>query len=103
MIRLSVSAMLFTSLAIVTTAILVAMSSSSKGDSSDDDSKSRSRSNRSSSSSIHLNIFDFSSTTNSYMTGQGQTGNINTNQIGFFDSFFSFVFGDGNPNQGRYQ
>jgi len=103
MIRLSVSAMLFTSLAIVTIAILVAMSSSSKGDSSDDDSKSRSRSMRSSSSSIHLNIFDFYSTTNSYMTGQGQSGNIKTNQIGFFDSFFSFVFGDGNPNQGRYQ
>lgn len=95
LIRLSVSAMLFTSLAIVSTTIILAMSSSSKD--SDDDSSS-SRRSRSRSSSIHINLFDFSTRTSnaSYKDQSGEE-----NKIGFFNSFFSFVFGDGNPNQGN--
>lgn len=93
MLRLSVSAALFTSLIIITITIALAMSSSDSDSDSDSDRKSRRR------RSVSVNYFDFSTTTT---TDASKSVGANTTEIGFFESFFSFVFGDGNPNQGKY-
>ncbi|KAJ1394579.1 hypothetical protein B484DRAFT_272245, partial [Ochromonadaceae sp. CCMP2298] len=95
--RISFGVMLILSLAIITTAIFVATSSSSS--SSDDDNRSSSRSSSSSSFNVNLLFNMFSSDSGggvfSYNSRRSTPQSMN-----FLESFFSYVFGDPDPNAG---
>ena len=101
--RISFGLILLSSLALITSTFILASASSSS--SSDDDSNGRSRRGPSSSSGYFIprpyglfdGIFDFFIYRPDY--GYYSTPARNRGSLGFLESFFSYIFGDGNPNQ----
>jgi hypothetical protein len=84
---------LLSSLAIAATAAMAALVASSSSSSSDD------KDNRRSSSGVRLSRVMSDITFDLYrFQSYGDEKKKNPNDIGFISSFYSFVFGDGNPN-----
>ena len=112
MFRASFGLCLVASLAVITTALFVAMSSkSASSNDKRDDKKQRQRAphNRSyggPSFVTYIDVTDVLRVVLRYAQWPGTSDRNNEDKIfnhnlGFLESFFSFVFGDGNPNEGK--